>query len=50
MQKHAILSWSSLEPLTPTYALAADVDLVVVRWPDEEGSRCSMAAARTAAR
>jgi glutamate synthase domain-containing protein 2 len=36
MQKHAILSWSSLEPLTPTYALAADVDLVVVRWPDED--------------
>ncbi|MGB5832559.1 MAG: glutamate synthase-related protein [Thiohalocapsa sp.] len=36
MQKQPIMSWSSLEPLTPTYALAADVDLVVVRWPEED--------------
>ncbi|MES9833791.1 MAG: glutamate synthase-related protein [Candidatus Thiodiazotropha sp. DIVDIV] len=34
MKKIAILSWSELEPLTPTYAIAADVDLVVIRWRD----------------
>ncbi|MES9929835.1 MAG: glutamate synthase-related protein [Candidatus Thiodiazotropha sp. 6PDIVS] len=34
MKKTAILSWTELEPLTPTYAIAADVDLVVIRWRD----------------
>ncbi len=36
MQKKAIAQWADLEPLKPSYALAASVDLVVVRWPDEE--------------
>jgi len=36
MKKIAICPWSELEPLTPRYALAAGVDLVVIRWPDQE--------------
>jgi glutamate synthase domain-containing protein 2 len=36
MKKTAILSWSALSPLSPTYALAAGVDLVVIRWQEEE--------------
>jgi glutamate synthase domain-containing protein 2 len=36
MNKIHIANWSDLEPLTPTYALVADVDLVIVRWKDEE--------------
>ncbi|MES9852675.1 MAG: glutamate synthase-related protein [Candidatus Thiodiazotropha sp. L084R] len=34
MKKTALLSWSELEPLTPTYAIVADVDLIVIRWRD----------------
>ena len=36
MNRIRITSWSSLEKNTPTYALAGGVDLVVIRWPDEE--------------
>lgn len=36
MKKIAIARWSELQPEKPAYALAADVDLVIVRWPDEE--------------
>jgi glutamate synthase domain-containing protein 2 len=36
MHKTAITTWSDLEPLMPAYALIADVDLVVIRWQDEE--------------
>jgi len=36
MHKTAIAEWSDLEPLKPTYALVAGVDLVVIRWPDAE--------------
>ena len=36
MQKIAIASWSDLQPLKPAYALVADVDLVVIRWKDDE--------------
>ena len=36
MNKTHIANWSELEPLIPTYALVADVDLVVVCWEDEE--------------
>ena len=36
MHKTAIATWSDLESLIPTYALIADVDLVVIRWQDEE--------------
>ena len=36
MHKYAIAEWSDLEPLKPAYALVGGVDLVVIRWPDEE--------------
>jgi glutamate synthase domain-containing protein 2 len=36
MNKISICEWDKLEPLTPTYALVADVDLVIIRWKDEE--------------
>lgn len=36
MNRIALTSWNELEPLNPRYALAADVDLVIVRWPEGE--------------
>jgi glutamate synthase domain-containing protein 2/nitrite reductase/ring-hydroxylating ferredoxin subunit len=36
MHKTAIAQWPDLAPLEPVYALVAGVDLVVVRWPQEE--------------
>ena len=36
MNKAAIASYTELEPLKPTYALVADVDLVVIRLEEEE--------------
>ena len=36
MQKEKVADWPELAPLKPTYALVAGVDLVVIRWPDEE--------------
>ncbi|MBW9256686.1 MAG: Rieske 2Fe-2S domain-containing protein [Candidatus Thiodiazotropha sp. (ex. Lucinisca nassula)] len=36
MNRTPIAQWSELEPEKPAYALVADVDLVIVRWPDEE--------------
>lgn len=36
MQTHSLLSFSSLSPLQPAYALAANVDLVVLRLPDDD--------------
>ena len=36
MQKQQLLPWSSLDILKPTYALAANVDLVVLRLPDDD--------------
>jgi len=36
MKKVHVASWNDLEPLRPAYALVANVDLVVIRWPDEE--------------
>ncbi len=36
MNKTTIAVWSDLEPQKPAYALVADVDLVVVRWENEE--------------
>ncbi|MES9991961.1 MAG: glutamate synthase-related protein [Candidatus Thiodiazotropha sp.] len=36
MKKSAILTWSELKPLTPTYALVAGVDLVVIRWQEQQ--------------
>ena len=35
MRKQKVATWSQLEPLRPTHALVANVDLVVVRWDDE---------------
>ncbi len=31
-----VATWSELEPSSPTYALVANVDLVVIRWPDQD--------------
>jgi len=36
MQKTVVAKYSDLLPLKPAYALAAGVDLVVIRWQDEE--------------
>jgi glutamate synthase domain-containing protein 2 len=36
MKKIRIADWEDLAPLQPAYALAASVDLVVIRWQDEE--------------
>jgi len=36
MKKIRIADWNDLEPLCPTYALVANVDLVVIRWQEEE--------------
>ena len=37
MQKTAIATYSELLPLEPAYALVAEVDLVVIRWEEEQG-------------
>jgi glutamate synthase domain-containing protein 2 len=36
MNKVKIAEWDKLQPLTPTYALVANVDLVIVRAPDAD--------------
>jgi glutamate synthase domain-containing protein 2/nitrite reductase/ring-hydroxylating ferredoxin subunit len=36
MKKIAVAEWDSLEPLQPAYALVASVDLVLIRWQDED--------------
>ena len=36
MHKVKIADWNALEPSTPAYALVSNVDLVVIRWKDEE--------------
>jgi glutamate synthase domain-containing protein 2 len=36
MKKVRIGDWNDLEPLRPAYALVANVDLVVIRWQNEE--------------
>lgn len=36
MNKIAIYEWSKLKPLAVEYALVANVDLVIVRWEEEE--------------
>lgn len=38
MRKVAIATWEALEPLKPAYALVAKVDLVIIRWADEEAA------------
>ena len=39
MQAHSLISWSSLKPLQPAYALAANVDLVVLRLEDDDAEQ-----------
>jgi nitrite reductase/ring-hydroxylating ferredoxin subunit len=46
MNKIAIFNWDELKPLNPTYALVADVDLVVIRW--QEGDKVSVLYGRCA--
>ena len=36
MNKVSIVSFSELEPLQPAYAVVANVDLVIIRWKDED--------------
>ncbi len=36
MQKVKVADWASLVPSSPVYALVANVDLVVIRWPDDD--------------
>ena len=36
MKKLRIAVWDELDPLSPAYTLVANVDLVVIRWQDEE--------------
>jgi glutamate synthase domain-containing protein 2 len=36
MKRIRIADWNDLEPLSPAYALVANVDLVVIRWQHEE--------------
>ena len=36
MNKTKIAVWDELAPLKPTYALVANVDLVVIRWADQD--------------
>jgi len=36
MKKHKVAEWQALTPEQPSYALVANVDLVVIRWPDVE--------------
>jgi glutamate synthase domain-containing protein 2 len=36
MSDIAIADWNILKPEKPAYALVANVDLVIVRWPDED--------------
>ena len=36
MRKVKVADWNELQPLKPAYALVSNVDLVVVRWRDEE--------------
>lgn len=38
MKKISVLDWGKLEPLVPVYTLVAGVDLVVIRWPDQQKS------------
>ncbi len=38
MDKHRLIDWSELEPLKPTYALTANVDLIVIREPETEAA------------
>lgn len=39
MQAHSLISWSSLKPLQPAYALAVNVDLMVLRLEDDDAEQ-----------
>jgi hypothetical protein len=36
MKKVRIATFRQLDPARPAHALVANVDLVIVRWPDED--------------
>lgn len=36
LNRHRLMAWDALTPATPKHAQVANVDLVVVRWPDSE--------------
>jgi nitrite reductase/ring-hydroxylating ferredoxin subunit len=36
LKKVVAISWKELNPAEPAYALIANVDLVVIRWPDKD--------------
>ena len=36
MKRVRAANWDELEPLEPAYALVANVDLVVIRWEDQQ--------------
>jgi len=38
MHKVSISNWNDLTPLSPSYALIANVDLVIIRWENEEAA------------
>jgi glutamate synthase domain-containing protein 2 len=38
MKKISVFDWDDLEPLVPQYTLVADVDLVVIRWEQENNA------------
>jgi hypothetical protein len=46
MTKVRVAEWKDLEPLHPAYALVANVDLVVIRWQDEEQASLMQVMAR----
>ena len=48
MKRAKVADWDDLEPLTPAYALVANVDLVVIRSPGEESRKLSAPTARPA--
>lgn len=36
MNKHRLMAWDSLRPEAPQHAVVANVDLVIIRWPDAD--------------
>lgn len=42
MQKHRLMEWNTLTTLQPAYALAGNVDLVVIRLPEDDPQQLSV--------
>lgn len=36
MNKQKLIAWRELKPEVPAHARIANVDLVIIRWPDAE--------------